>query len=153
MKLQISRLDTQWLIHQKSKDGNKPVGKVIFTHPTNPVILLFNEELVIQVKQLNDIIKVGLISNGKTELSTTIKQGRHLNKFNWTHKDSSLNVQVIRKNDQYIAKQNGIKIAQVNEINSTVSVLKIEKEEVLKTTLILGGFVPSFFDFSNIQKE
>jgi len=146
LKLQISRMETQWLIHQKSVDGNKPVGKIIFTHPTNPVILLFNEELIVQVKQLNEIIKVALISNGQTELHTTIKQGRQLNKFNWTHtKDPSLNVQVIQKNDQYIAKQKGTKIAQVTEITSSVSVLEINKEEILKTILIMGCFAPFFF--------
>ncbi|MHA1124210.1 MAG: hypothetical protein ACTSO7_00890 [Candidatus Heimdallarchaeota archaeon] len=146
MKLQISRLVTQWLIHQKSIDGNKPVGKIIFTHPTNPVILLFNEELIVQIKQINEIIKVALISNGQTELHTTIKQGRQLNKFTWIQdKDPSLNVQVIQKNNQYIAKQKGIKIAQVTEISSTVSVLEIKKEKILKTNVIMGCFAPFFF--------
>ena len=146
MKLKLSRIDNQWLIHQKSSDGNISVGKISFTRPTNPVILLFNEEIIVQVKQLNEISKITLTSNGKAELVSTMKQSRQLNKIKWNHPTNlERKLEVIQKNNQYLVKQKDNTIAQMKIISSTTLSLEILKEGIFKPAIILGSLIPILF--------
>jgi hypothetical protein len=132
-------MGTQWLIHQKSIDGNKLVGKITFTHPTNPVISLFNDKLVIQMKKLNNITKISLLLNEQIEFLTTIDLSKKLNKIKWLpNTDSNKALIVLKKNNQLIIKQNDVKIASLNKLSNAILMIEIDDKTSTNAATLLG---------------
>ena len=146
MKFRLSRIDDQWLIHQKSNDGTKSVGKITFTHPTNPIIHLFTDKIIVSVKQLNEISKITLTLNEKTELTTSLKQGIQLNRIKWSHPTiPERKLEVQQKNTQFFIKNNETNIAQMKVISKTALSLEILEEGIYNPAIILGSLIPILF--------